>query len=320
MRAEQDDHPGGAASERPQRRGRTFLLLVLALIIVSGGAWAWMTYGKRLNAMLVGRGTVSGNVPLVRADSAPSKVRPSDPGGMEVPDRDKLVYERLQGGEEGKRVERLLPGAEQPRIPPRSAHQPAPQVQERLPKVPTEQQVRAAVKPEPLNLAPGPAATPTPEDSAPRSEETAPPPSPPEPKTPEPKAEDSQALQPQAPKSPPPPPKAAEPQQSARAEAPAQGPAAASSAEKAQAPSGYLIQIAAVREPERAEIEWNRLQRQHGEALGGLKLFVVRADLGDKGVFWRLRAGPFADEAAAKSRCADLAKRKVGCMTVKAGG
>ncbi|MEK7246000.1 MAG: SPOR domain-containing protein, partial [Pseudomonadota bacterium] len=88
----------------------------------------------------------------------------------------------------------------------------------------------------------------------------------------------------------------------------------------AEPASGYLIQIGAVREPEGAEAEWNRLLRLHAETLRGLKLFVARADLGDKGVFWRLRAGPFADEAAAKNRCAELARRKAGCLVVKAQG
>ena len=62
------------------------------------------------------------------------------------------------------------------------------------------------------------------------------------------------------------------------------------------------------------------LQRQHPEMLRGLKLSVARADLGDKGVFWRLRVGPFADENAAKNRCAELSRRRVGCLVVKAQG
>ena len=198
-------------------------------------------------------------------------------------------------------------------VPPRAAQRPAPEATQKLPRVPTEAQVRAAVKPAPPPFVRDPAASePAPEDSPPSSAETAPEaPTPeavaeakPEPKPaskPEPKSESKSE-----PVSAPPP----APQTAATPAAPA----------AASVASGYLIQIAAVREPERAESEWGRLQRQHPDTLRGLKLVVVRADLGDKGVFWRLRAGPFADEAAAKARCADLAKRKVGCMVVKAGG
>jgi len=56
-----------------------------------------------------------GNATLIRADPRPVRVAPEDPGGMEVPHRDKLVYD-LIAGEEGREahVERLLPRPEAP--------------------------------------------------------------------------------------------------------------------------------------------------------------------------------------------------------------
>jgi cell division septation protein DedD len=303
MRAERladyDDRMDESEPRRPRRWGRFLLLFVLAVVLVAGGAWGWLLHGKRVTAMFAK--SSNDGVPIVRADTTPFKSRPRDPGGMDVPDRDKLVYERLQGKEGETRVERLLPPAEKPIAPPRDAG-PAPQVTERLPRVPTEAQVRAARPPAPpsIMLAPttAPSREPTqalrepePEDSPPTAEETAPPITP-------------AASSPAPSASPPPRPSAPSPTQVAAA------PPA----------SGYLIQIAAVREEDRAAAEWARLQRQHPDALQGLKLFVIKADLGDKGVFWRLRAGPFADEAQAKNRCADLAKRKVGCLVVKAEG
>ncbi len=327
MQAERDQPADDGMERRPRRRGRFLLLLVLALIAVAGGAWGWTVYGKRLGAMFSAPVAGGGGVPVVRADPAPTKVRPSDPGGMDVPDRDKLVYERLQGESGEKRVERLLPAPETPMVPPRAAQRPAPEATQKLPRVPTEAQVKAAVKPAPPPFVREPAASePSPEDSPPSSAETAPEEPTPEAVAeakPDPKPEPKPASAPAA-QTPPASARAAQTQtasapaaQTPPASAPAAQPSPASAASIAP---GYLIQIAAVREPERAESEWGRLQRQHPDTLRGLKLFVVRADLGDKGVFWRLRAGPFADEAAAKTRCADLAKRKVGCMVVKAGG
>jgi len=315
MRAERpadyDDRMDESEPRRPRRWGRFLLLLVLAVVLVAGGAWGWLLHGKRVTAMFAK--SSNDGVPIVRADTTPFKSRPRDPGGMEVPDRDKLVYERLQGKEGETRVERLLPPAEKPIAPPRDAG-PAPQVTERLPRVPTEAQVQAARPPVPPSIASAPprppaqaqalrrpepppsAREPEPEDSPPTAEETAP-------QAPTETAAPAPAL----------------PTTPSPAAAPAAPPPSRVAANIPPA-SGYLIQIAAVREEDRAAAEWARLQRQHSDALQGLKLFVIKADLGDKGVFWRLRAGPFADEAQAKNRCADLAKRKVGCLVVKAEG
>ncbi|MCC7017673.1 MAG: SPOR domain-containing protein [Rhodospirillales bacterium] len=314
-----DDRGELEVAPPPRRWGRFLFLFVLAVILVGGGAWAWLVHGKRITTLLAGGG--GDGVPVVRADPAPFKVRPRDPGGMEVPDRDKLIYERLQGEGAETRVERLLPPAEDPLRPPRAT--PAPQVTERLSRTPTEAQVLAAKRPPPaLDLStPAPGREPAPEDSPPTDIETAPVSVSEQSKEGGRESSVLRGQKPRGPASPPAPPPATE---TAAAPETAVAPPAAQAAptEKPSAveTSGYLIQIAAVREPERAEAEWNRLVRQHPETLRGLKLFVARADLGDKGVFWRLRAGPFPDETAAKNRCAELAKRKVGCLVVKAQG
>ena len=44
---------------------------------------------------------------------------------------------------------------------------------------------------------------------------------------------------------------------------------------------------------------------------------MTKADLGAKGVFYRLRAGPLADEKAARQLCRELTKRQVGCLIIK---
>ncbi len=76
-----------------------------------------------------------------------------------------------------------------------------------------------------------------------------------------------------------------------------------------------------MRSLERAEGEWERLRRKGSDLLGNLTLSVTKADLGPKkGVFYRLRVGPVADEAAARALCANLAKREMGCLVVRPGG
>ena len=88
---------------------------------------------------------------------------------------------------------------------------------------------------------------------------------------------------------------------------------------KAPAGKGYRVQLAAVRSEDGAQREWARLKKKNPVLLGGMTLNVVRADLGSKGIYYRLRAGPIADRAQAKKLCQDLAKKKVGCLVIRPG-
>ncbi len=79
-------------------------------------------------------------------------------------------------------------------------------------------------------------------------------------------------------------------------------------------PAGPVrIQLAALRSPEAAKEEWARLKREHPELLGKLTAVAVRADLGDKGVWYRVQTQEFDNAGAAERLCADLKKQKVGC-------
>ena len=78
------------------------------------------------------------------------------------------------------------------------------------------------------------------------------------------------------------------------------------------------MQLAAARSPQGARSEWERLRKNHLDLLGYLELKVTKADLGArKGVYYRLRAGPLADEKAARQLCKQLTKRQGGCLIIK---
>ena len=85
----------------------------------------------------------------------------------------------------------------------------------------------------------------------------------------------------------------------------------------APALGGYAIQLVALRSRDRAQEHWRQLRKAHGDILGNLTHTVVTADLGDRGTFYRLRAGRLPDRATAERLCAKLAARKVGCLVVK---
>ena len=82
--------------------------------------------------------------------------------------------------------------------------------------------------------------------------------------------------------------------------------------------SFYHVQLAATRSSELATSEWERLKGRHLDLLGRLSLTINKVDLGSgKGIFYRLRAGPLADEGKARELCKTLAKRKVGCLMIR---
>jgi hypothetical protein len=83
------------------------------------------------------------------------------------------------------------------------------------------------------------------------------------------------------------------------------------------AANGYRLQVAAVRSPEVAQQEWSRLKHAQADVLGALDVRTVRVDLGERGIFYRVEAGPIADAAAAQRACDTLKQRKVGCLLVK---
>ena len=65
---------------------------------------------------------------------------------------------------------------------------------------------------------------------------------------------------------------------------------------------------------------WKKLRSKHPDVFAKLEPEIARADLGNKGVMFRLRAGPIDSEVQARSLCADLGRRKVDCLVVRTGG
>jgi len=81
--------------------------------------------------------------------------------------------------------------------------------------------------------------------------------------------------------------------------------------------TAYRLQLGALKSEEAAKIEWQKLQRQNSDVLGKLSLSVSRVELGAKGTYYRIQAGPIADAAQAAQDCAALKSRKIGCILVK---
>lgn len=98
------------------------------------------------------------------------------------------------------------------------------------------------------------------------------------------------------------------------APAPAQVEEAPPPATAASASSGdYVVQLAAFRDEPSARDAFKKLQGKYPELLGSRSVDIQRADLGDKGIYFRLRAG-YMDKAAADGLCASLEARGQGCL------
>jgi len=80
-----------------------FIVMLVSFIII-----LWYAYPRgadRYDGM---------DVPIIRADTDPYKIKPDDPGGMYIPHRDSTVFEPLEMVDNERRVEHLLSDAEEP--------------------------------------------------------------------------------------------------------------------------------------------------------------------------------------------------------------
>lgn len=229
---------------RPRFRGLVVSLVALVVIgVFAGGLWFAYQQGLRHG----GSSTGVADIPLIRADERPTKVKPENPGGMEVPDRDKLIYTQKRAT-----VEHLLPPPEKPMPRPTAPSAAAP----------------SGVPQPPLVTAAAGASNP------------------------------ASPVQSQQPASKP----------------PAKVGLAPAAAAKPQLTGGTRIQLASVRSEEAARQEWDRIRRANPDLLGSVSATFPRADLGEKGVFYRLETAPIAD---AERVCGELRRRNVGCIIAR---
>jgi hypothetical protein len=78
---------------------------------------------------------------------------------------------------------------------------------------------------------------------------------------------------------------------------------------------GVHMQFGSYRTIASAEAEWKQLQRKYPQFMQGLHMRAERADLGARGIFYRLQVGALPVEAAQKT-CESI-KKSGGCMVVK---
>lgn len=97
--------------------------------------------------------------------------------------------------------------------------------------------------------------------------------------------------------------------------APAAAPAPAPAAQTASAVSGgAVLQVGAYPSEALALEAWQNFQLEHSALAAGLAPDIQRADLGDRGIWYRVRIGPYADDTAASAACESLVASGGSCF------
>ncbi len=241
------------------------------------------------------------SVPIVRADANDYKAAPDNPGGMEIPYRDSTVFAsgNADGGTENILAdaapedaplpkEELFAGLNtQEQVPPVAVTEtPAPVIADGNKVEPVLPPANDTLVSEAIGLPPLPGAADAAED-APIAFEPAP-----VAKVEEKKVE----------------PKVAE--KVAKTE-PAAG---AASAAKAVTPGGSYVQLASVKNVGGAASEYKKMQVKY-PSLSGVSFRTQEANLGAKGTFHRIQAGPMSKDSAA-SVCNAIKAKGGSCLVV----
>ncbi len=241
-------------------------------------------------------------LPTVQAEAGPEKVKPADPGGLQVPYQDQLVLNQDEAA--GPRIERLLPPPEAPLPTPELAGI-APSYDEPVDASPLEEEAAplppVGEPPVAEETAEVQAVETVPELPAAPSAQTA------QTETVQTQTAEQSELQPAAPEPAAPEPVATETQATATQSA---------AAPATQATGDFAVQLVSLKNRGAAEAEWRRLQGVFPNLLGDKSLLLQSAEVAGVGTVYRLRAGPFASKATAAQVCAQLKSKQQDCLVV----
>lgn len=260
-------------------------------------------------------------VVTITAEPVVVKELPEQAGGINIPDQDKLVYNRIRSENVTAKVESLFPEPEKPVMPqilsienntpeqkfvdmnavkpinPLDDAQTAASVRprEEKPQQPVVQPQAAPVKP----TQPQPAQAPVVKDEKPAPVLPVVQPPKTEPvKVSEPKIESLQIAQPTV--------KSVD-----------KAKTAAENVTKPVQKGSWRVQLFASNNKTAVEKAWSKIQSQQKALLSGLPYEIETASIAGKGKFYRLKVGSFTSRESAADLCGKLKARKQDCMPVK---
>ena len=83
-------------------------------------------------------------------------------------------------------------------------------------------------------------------------------------------------------------------------------------------PTGWTVQISSQKQEDAAWSVWKKMQAKHGSLLRPHEASVIKADLGDRGIFFRLRVTGLDDKRQASRLCKRLKRRGTKCFVARA--
>lgn len=240
-------------------------------------------------------------IPVIRRPQTAVKVQPSEPGGMEILNQDKSVYDIIERKDNEPKTENLLPPPEQPKIPEVMAAQPLPQEETKPVLLASNQLKTNDIVPEKVV---GSVSVASVKETAP-AKTSAPTGDAPEVKV----IGLKEAVQMENKK-------IAEQQALPQAK---QQPVAKTEAKKAPAKAtAGMWQIQLMSSPNKQAVEkaWVNLSKKY-KMLQGLPHEIEAADLDFDKTFYRLKAGAFADRNGADELCKDIKAMGGTCIVKK---
>jgi hypothetical protein len=335
MISEPEKDPRLLYSDDEQESGifRWMSALVVLLAIAGFFGLAWYAYKSG------GEAVDEKDVEFVKADKAPVKETPANPGGMQIPNQDKTVYGLISGSKTEKpTVERILPAPEEPVArggdtetwmsdkakskmngaqetdkPANTASATTEVATAETKKteqfnpsqaqaLQSEQKPAAQDKPSITNTV---VTTPSASAEATAAKPVA--------------LAANNSVQASETK------KAVKPQPVVvpdSEEDDTEDKQAASPATKAPAavvpPKGARAQLGAYKSEAEAKSNWAKISSKFATEIGSKEHYIVRADLGEKGIYYRLQVAPFASAKEAEQFCLTFVTAGQNCFLAKA--
>ncbi|MGZ5925233.1 MAG: SPOR domain-containing protein [Rhizomicrobium sp.] len=289
----------GAEEDEDVEGSRLPLLIVLALLVLAMFAgFVWLAYSEG-----VARGR--GETPVITAEAGPARVAPQNAGGTAEPYKGFKIYEQPAPPDDDT-AQSAAP-AQNPSSPP-PATKPALTEPTPAPVAPVKAAAPAAPAPAaPVKVAAAPA---KPVPAMKPSQLPAQPAAPIGPATAPPRALGATPVPAAAP--------AAVKPAAAAPVAAKPVPAATPPAASAPAGSGsFVLQIGAYKSQADADTAWTTYKTKHASLLSGYSPDVRQADLGEKGIWYRLRITGFPSKDVASALCDRLKADGGGCFLGK---